>query len=87
MNTAFQESPPSTFETQDLQLATALFALGASLIHINRVDPARCGFVFNDKPNLRATVDAYWHKELCIEPQTLLASLKAIKSRLYNEKL
>jgi hypothetical protein len=75
------------FETQDIQLAACLYALGANLLSINRKDPDRCTFVLEDSPDLRRCTEAYWQRQLSLEPQTLLGALKAIKSRLYNENV
>jgi hypothetical protein len=75
-----------TFETQDINLAASLYALGASLLAIERNNPERCTFVFEDTPGVRKTTEAYWLRQLSLEPQTLLGALKAVKSRLYGEK-
>lgn len=76
-----------TFETQDIQLAAALFALGANLLAINRSDSARCAFVFADSSDIRRMVEAFWHRQLSFEPQALLSALKAVKSRLYGDRV
>lgn len=75
------------FETQDIQLAASIIALGGNLATIDRHDPNRCTFAFEDSLDVRRAVDAYWRKQLSIEPQTLFGALKAIKSRLYGERL
>lgn len=82
----YEQLLESSFETQDIQLASCLFALGASLTAIDRTNPNRCKFVFEDSIDLQKTVEAYWQRLLSIEPQTLLAALKAIKSRLYDNQ-
>lgn len=77
--------PEQYFETQDMQLAASISALGSSLLSIDRQDQNRCTFIFEQSPDLRRSVDAYWRRELSIEPQALLGALKAIKARLYGE--
>ncbi len=76
-----------SFETQDIQLAATIIALGTSLTAIDRADPNRCTFAFEDSSDLKRCVDAYWRRQLSIEPQALLGALKAVKSRLYGERL
>ncbi len=75
------------FETQDIQLAASIFALGANLLSIDRQDQSRCSFVFEESPGLQRCIDSYWRRELSIEPQALLGALKGIKARLYGERL
>lgn len=89
MNNALQKEQvlDRTFETQDIQLAACLSALGANLLAIDRQNPDRCTFVFEDVSDLRRTVDAYWRRQLSIEPQVLLGALKTVKSRLYNDSV
>jgi hypothetical protein len=74
------------FNTQDIQLAASLYALGANMLTIDRSNSERCSFIFSSDAALEGCVEAYWHKKLTIEPQTLLGALKAIKSRLYGER-
>jgi hypothetical protein len=73
------------FRTQDIQLAASLTALGATLLYIDRSEPNRSTFVFEDSKDLKQVTQAYWRRQLSIEPQTLLSSFKAVKSRLYGE--
>lgn len=73
------------FTTQDIQLTASLYALGANLLRVDRTDPARCAFVLENSPSLAKAVEAYWRRQLSIEPQTLLGAFKAVKTRLYDE--
>lgn len=76
-----------SFETSDISLAATLHALGATIMGIDRQDVGRCVFVFKDTLDIQRAVQAYWRRQLSIEPQTLLSGLKAVKSRLYGERL
>ena len=76
-----------SFISGDINLAASLAAMNIPLAGIDREDPERCKFVFDDNPEVRRTVQAYWCKQLAIEPQALLSSLKALKSRLYGERV
>lgn len=79
--------PETIYQTQDIQLAASLCALGMGLLDIDRVNPDRCAFVFRGSQDLMLSVDLYWQRRLSIEPQVLLSALKAIKSRLYGERV
>lgn len=87
MKKAFSKEPviKDSFETQDIQLAATILALGEKFDAIYRGNSSRCVFVFEDSANLRRYVDEYWNRQLSIEPQALLGALKSVKSRLYNE--
>lgn len=85
MKTVFKKE--SAFETPDINLAASLAALNMPLTGIDREDPERCKFVFDNTPEVKRMVQAYWSKQLAIEPQSLLSSLKAIKSRLYGDRV
>ncbi len=82
-----EQSFERTFETQDIQLAASLLALGANFTAIDRNNPDRCTFLFEDSNDVRRSVEAIWRRQLAIEPQTLIRALKALQSRLYGERL
>ena len=80
------QSRTTSYEVADIGLAATAHAFGFPITEINRQDPRRCRFVFDDRDELRDLIDAYWRRSLTIEPQILLAALKATKARLYAEE-
>ena len=74
-----------TFRTSDMQLAAVLSVLGAKILSIDRTDTKRCTFVFEKSPDLECAVQAFWHRQISVEPQALLTALKDLKNRVYNE--
>lgn len=72
------------WQTQDFNLAVALFAMGEDVIRLDRENPKRTGFVFADTERRRKIEDDFWNKRLTMEPQHLFMAFKSLKSRLYG---
>jgi hypothetical protein len=72
------------FRTSDLSLATALLFKQFRLKQLDRSNPSRCEFVFEDSKELQQAIAAYWSDELMCPAQSLLASLKRTKHILYD---
>lgn len=73
------------YSTSDLALATAI-SLWYPIDAIDKQNPHKANFLFKRDEKLDELLEAYWKRELKIEPQTYFNQLKAIKARLYSEK-
>jgi hypothetical protein len=73
------------YATSDLALATAI-SLWLPLEAIDKTNPTKAVFLFKRDENLDQLIEAYWRRELKVEPQAYFAQLKAIKARLYGER-
>jgi hypothetical protein len=74
------------YSTSDLALATAL-SLWFPIETIDKTtDPHRAIFLFKRDEELDRLLEAYWRRELKVEPQAYFNQLKLIKSRLYSEE-
>jgi len=73
------------FSTSDLALATAI-SLWYPIDAIDRQNPHKASFLFKRNEKFDELLEAYWKRELKIEPQEYFNQLKAIKARLYSEK-
>ena len=73
------------YQTSDLALATAI-SLWYPIDAIDRTDPRKATFLFKRDEKIDELLEAYWKRELKVEPQTYFNQLKAIKARLYSEK-
>lgn len=71
------------YSTSNLHLA-ATICLSFPLDHIDRNNPQRCHFVFKRERELDTHLEAYWRKELRIEPQAYSEQLRHLKTRLYE---
>lgn len=72
------------FRTPDLLLSSALLHERCNLLGLDRTDPQRCEFVFEDSGRLRDIVEQYWRNELLCPARSLLAASKEAKHILYD---
>jgi len=72
------------YSTSDFQLAVVLCALGAKLIFIDKTNPQRAVFQFEDDGQINAAVESYFRGELRLDPRIVLMQSKLVKDRLYQ---
>jgi len=70
------------FETSDFGLCTVLCVLGFKLTSIDRTNPDRCVFQFENDPEIQKYAEAYFKGELKLDPRLVLLQAKLVKSRL-----
>lgn len=70
--------------TSDLGLAASLSAYGFPVIELDRSNPRRIEFVFENSQSLQAAVSSFWKKDLMVPGVTLMESIKQLKSRMYS---
>lgn len=70
--------------TSDLGLAASLTAAGFSVLELDKSNPRRIEFVFEDSQKLQTAISSYWRKELMVPGMTLMESIKQLKSRMYS---
>ena len=73
------------YSTSDLALATAV-SLFYPLEAIDRTNLSKAQFLFIRDENLDQYIEAFWRRELKVEPQAYFNQLKVLKSRLYGER-
>ena len=78
-----QESK-KTFSTFDLNLAVILITLNFPVESLDKQNRNKVEFYFKRGSRLDEIIQAYWSKNLKLEPQTLFANQKALKNRLYS---
>lgn len=71
------------FYVSDLGLATTL-SLHFPIKTIDRSNPRRVVFVFDQTDDLNDFVNRYWRNEIVVEPQTFTNQIKNIKTRIYS---
>mgnify|MGYP001610450747 FL=1 len=84
MNTEFQNEK-NLYRTADLALAVAIY-LFFPLKAIDRLNPRKAMFCFEQNKKLDELVEKYWHGELKVDPQAYFNALRIIKTRLYGEQ-
>ena len=73
------------YKTTSLPVACALSLL-YPLIDIDKSNPTKASFVFEESENLLQSLNDYWTGSLKIDPQTYFNQLKTIKGRLYSNE-
>lgn len=71
------------YKTSDLGLTTTL-SLYFPIRTIDRSNPRKVLFVFDQTGELNDLVDKYWRNEIIVEPQTFINQIKNIKTRIYS---
>ncbi len=72
------------YETSDLGLAASLTASGFAVIDVDKSNPRRVVFLFNDEPELQKVADKFWSNRLLLSASTLLEHIRQLKSRIYS---
>ena len=73
------------YETNDLHLAATLQCLGLELLEVNRSDPRRVKFVFEDDALRREWTREYLAGGLRVDPLILLNSFRSLKRQIYAD--
>lgn len=71
------------FSTSDLNLA-AVISLSFPMQEINRGNPRKVQFIFEENKEIEELIKKYWNKELKVEPQEYSNQLRLIKNRIYS---
>ena len=70
------------FKTSDFGLCVVLSVLGFKLISIDKSNPAKAIFEFEDDGEIQKYSEAYFRGELRLDPRLVLLESRLIKSRL-----
>ena len=73
------------YRTSDLSLATVI-SLSHAIEEVDRQNPRRAEFCFQQGADLIQLIDSYWNGELRVEPQKFFSQLRTVKARLYGEE-
>lgn len=80
------QSVTTLYQTQDLALATTI-SVYFPLEGVEKLpNSQKSVFFFKRSPELEQLVEAYWKRELKIEPQLYFAQLRLVKARLYETR-
>ena len=77
-----QELNNDFYSTSDLSLATTL-SLWCPIEDIDRSNPRKALFIFQNTAELQKLVDGYYRNEIKISPQIYFNQLRVVKARLY----
>ena len=73
-----------TLETKDFYLASYILTQGVKLSHLDRTDPRRVVFVFENVKNRENLVRDFLYRKALVEPQDFVDRIKTLKQFLYS---
>jgi Domain of unknown function (DUF5659) len=73
------------YRTSDFGCATALVASGFRLLRLDKSNPRRAVFVFEDGEDLRAKTGAFWSGGLLVDARQFFETSKRLKARIYAD--
>ena len=72
------------YETSDLGLTASLTASGYIVADIDKSNPRRVVFLFDNTPELQKTIEQFWSQDLKLPASVLLEHIRLLKARIYN---
>ena len=75
------------FKTTDFYSAVFLLASGYKLIKIDKTNPRRFCFVFQDQENRAKLLEDFFNAKATVEPRQFISSIKELKTLMYNDAL
>lgn len=76
----------NTFKTSDFQLSCCLVSIGFKLDCLDRSNPKRIEFCFEQTDSLNQVVQSFWKNELTLSPIDLFNAQKFLKSQIYSSR-
>ncbi|MDO8632982.1 MAG: DUF5659 domain-containing protein [Candidatus Wildermuthbacteria bacterium] len=73
------------FSTYDLGVATVLITLDHKLLKLDKDNPKKVLFVFENDGAIQKDVNRYWNDKIKVPAQTLLNNQKMLKNRIYSD--
>lgn len=74
------------FLTDSFQLASYLLCESCKLITLDKANPKRVVFVFEDTPNRQTLTEQFLSYKAIVEPHRLFSAQKDLKQMLYQGK-
>lgn len=72
------------YHVTDLGLAATLAASGFVIKKLDKTNPRRVVFLFDDSSELQEKVNQFWSQELLIPAAVLLEHIRLLKARIYG---
>ena len=73
------------FSTYDLGLATVLVTLDYKLIKLDKTNPKKIRFVFEEDAKIQKVMADYWNEKIKLPALTLFNNQKMLKNRIYTD--
>lgn len=75
------------FITSDFYTAVFLLAKEYKLVGINKADPRRFRFVFEDQKSRAELLEDFFNGTTAVEPRSFITAIKELKSLMYSDAL
>ena len=75
------------YELSDFYCAVYLKTCGLQLIGVNRTDPRRFRFVFQDREDRAKLVEDFFAGRAAVEPRQFTAAIKEMKTLMYSDAI
>lgn len=72
------------YKSSDLCLS-AVISMDYPIEDLDRTNPGKIVFIFRRNTKIDKLVQAFWGRELNVEPRAYFDAIKSLKSRLYQE--
>lgn len=72
------------YQTRDFYIAAFFLAHGRKILHVNRSDPKRVFFAFDDFEGREDLVRAFLYGKAVVEPQAFIAAIKTLKGLIHS---
>jgi len=72
------------YKTSDLGLSATLTAIGFPVKSIDKTNPRRVVFLFENSPELQTKVNEFWSQDLLLPAAVLLENIRMLKARIYG---
>lgn len=83
--TPILEDYPNPFSTFDLGTSVALVCAGYELLHIDKTNPKKALFLFENSDDLVECTRMYWKNELQVDALQYWNTLKNLKNQIYSQ--
>jgi len=71
------------YRSSDFYLCCYIFAKGAVFTGVDKSNPKRAVFSFENSPELEQWVEDYWQNRAAVNPAVFVYAIKELKQRLY----
>lgn len=75
------------FTTSDFYTAVFLLAREYKLVGINKTDPRRFRFVFEDQKDRAKLLEDFFNGATTVEPRGFITAIKELKSLMYSDAM
>lgn len=73
------------FQSYDLGACAALVSVGYELISLDKTNPRKVLFIFQNEHGIEQTVKDYWSDKLQVNARSMFDNIRMLKNQIYSE--